>query len=93
MKFSPEEVKSAQKFGLELGSPYQEVQRTLKKNGWVVDRSWLDETGPNRKSKEDLVCGQGLDAECSTVYTKSNSSIELRFSGVNKGLPLIGVKE
>ena len=88
MKFSEVERKHAGQLGLRLGSPYASVLAHLSRNGWRIDREWLEEL--ETESKPDLpVCGQGWDATCHLQMKKGAKVIELDFSGTNPGLPLI----
>ncbi|MDB5934973.1 MAG: hypothetical protein JWQ01_2317 [Massilia sp.] len=92
MKFSAEERKKAAALGLQLGTPYAKVKQHLAKNGWSVDQKWIDANLMPAPIKNDLVCGSGWDAVCSTAFRKNRQTVSLLLSGTNEGTPLIGVE-
>lgn len=38
-----------------------------------------------------MVCGNGWDATCSTVFKRNDVALELMLSGVNDRMPLVGL--
>jgi hypothetical protein len=92
MRFSKAEKFLASKYGLGLAMKYQAMHSLLLKNGWEIDREWINE---NARGVEEVrpVCGSGYDAVCSISYSKEKRKISAYLSGVNDGLPLIGIEE
>ena len=72
-------------------TPLNSVKGQLTRSGWHIDRKWLKENSESIPAKNDLVCGTGWDAICSTAFTKDNKKLFLVFSGTNEQIPLIHV--
>ena len=91
MKFTASDQRQAAKYGLKLGAPFKTTRRILLKQGWVVDRQWLKDNSLQPLDGKEMICGNGLDAACSTVFQRNDVVLELMLSGVNDGLPLVGL--
>jgi len=92
MKFSKQERKEAAKYGLRLGEPYKSVKRNLTRQGWVVDRVWLERERSGPLEDGDLICGNGYNMVCSTAFMKKNRKrLYVSLSGTNEGTPLYSV--
>jgi hypothetical protein len=92
MKFTAEELKKASAHGLRLGATYAQVKQHLLINGWLLDRKWIRENLMTEPASDGLVCGSGMDAVCTTAFTKNRKTISLELSGINEGIPLVSVE-
>jgi hypothetical protein len=92
MAFRAEERKKAAAQGLQLGEPYAKVKQHLLRTGWSIDQKARAANLRPAPIKDDLVCGSGWDAVCSTVFQKKRVTVSLVLSGTNEGTPLIGVE-
>ena len=91
MKFSKKARESATKYGLKLGAKYSITRMQLIKHGWSVDQNWLKENSFSSLYKNELVCGSGFDAICSTVFIKNRTNLFLTLGGTNDEIRLISV--
>lgn len=88
MKFSKAAIKTAGKYGLHLADPFIVVKQTLIQQGWQVDLAYSSEDAP----LDEVMCGRGWDAVCSTAFKRGNETLYLTMSGTNEGMPLISVE-
>jgi hypothetical protein len=91
MRFTLNETQNAEKYGLALTAPFTIVKQNLQKQGWKVDRKWLSESEAQPIGEEEMLCGSGYDAICTTAFRRDEAVLVLTLSGTNDGLPLIGV--
>jgi hypothetical protein len=92
MRFTAAERKAAAGYGLVLGAPYQTVRRQLLTHGWQLDRAWLDENAPSPVGKDEMICGSGMNASCSTAFRRGKQVLMLILSATNAGFPLIDAR-
>ncbi|XLZ68044.1 serine hydrolase domain-containing protein [Massilia sp. SR12] len=92
MKFSAPAIARAEQYGLHLADPFSVVKHKLAQQGWVIDRAYLSEDAPQASAAEEMVCGRGWDAVCSTAFKLGNETLYLSMSGTNDGTPLISVE-
>lgn len=91
MRFSDSETKAAAKYGLRLTEPFKVVKEKLSKQGWKLDQEYLKQESILPKANQDMICGNGWDAVCSTAFKRGTEVIYLQMSGTNEGNPLIYV--
>jgi hypothetical protein len=92
MRFTAAERKAAAGYGLVLGASYQASRRQLLKHGWQLDRAWLDENAPIPIGKDEMICGSGMNASCSTAFRRGKQVLMLILSATNDGFPLIDAR-
>lgn len=91
MKISQAQKRAAASYGLRVGEPYERAKAVLRKDGWVVDEAWLKGQSRNAQLDDDLICGSGWNAVCSTAYKRGHTTIYLVLSKTNVGTPLVSV--
>lgn len=92
MKFSSSAKRDAAKYGLQLAAPFKVNKLALLKQGWVLDRQWLDDDNFGHANGREMICGSGLDAVCQTVFRKNDVVLVLTLSGTNEGMPLVAAE-
>lgn len=92
MTFSAPAIKKAEKYGLRLADPFTVVKQKLAQQGWQLDRAYMSEDAPQASASEEMICGRGWDAVCSTAFKRGKERLYLNMSGTNDGMPLISVE-
>jgi hypothetical protein len=92
MKFTASDQREAAKYGLKLGAPFKATKKLLLEQGWVLDRQWLTDRSSQPLDGEEMICGNGWDAACSTAFKRNDVVLELMLSGVNDGRPLVDAR-
>lgn len=92
MKFSASAIAVAEQYSLRLAEPYSVVKQKLAKQGWQIDHAYLSENSHHASAADEVICGRGWDAVCSTAFKRGNEALYLSFSGTNEGMPLISLE-
>lgn len=80
-KFSLEQQKTAKKYGLSLGMPYEKVKQSLLKRGWTPVEDEEDIGEYKTIDNPFMSCGRGWNTICWASFIRRKESIELLFGG------------